>query len=147
MKYILILAFVILSLHAQIDKKEMYAKVKSQSADLYAKPYQCAKKKVAYFSKGDMIEISYCDRYKWCKTKNGFVKKNLLRLPEPLAKQDKKMPEKIEVITPPLVAEVETNATTEVIDELVDVTIVENIGAYEEYFSGDSVKVIFKEKK
>jgi len=147
MKYILILAFVILSLHAQIDEKEMYAKVKSQSADLYAKPYQCAKKKVAYFSKGDMIEISYCDRYKWCKTKNGFVKKNLLRLPEPLAKQDKKMPEKIEVITPPLVAEVETNATTEVIDELVDVTIVENIGAYEEYFSGDSVKVIFKEKK
>jgi len=147
MKYILIFALTVFSLQAQIDEKEMYAKVKSQSADLYARPYQCAKKKVAYFSKGDMIEISYCDKYKWCKTKNGFVKKNLLRLPEPLVKQDKKMPEKIEVITPPVVAEVETNSTTEVITELVDVTIVENIGAYEEYFSDDSAKVVFEEKK
>jgi len=145
MKYILILALTMLSLHAQIDEKEMFAKVKSNSADLYSRPYECSKKKVAYYSKGDMIEIFYCDKYQWCKTTDGFVKKNLLRLPEPLVKQDKKMPQHIEIIEAPVVAEIQTKSTQEL--EVVDVAIDETMGAYEEYFSDDSIKVIFEEKK
>jgi len=92
MKYILLLTLTWLTLSAQIDEKQMYAKVTSTNADLYQKPYECSKKKENFFKKGDMVEVLYCDKYQWCKTKNGFVKKNLLRLPEPLVKQDKKMP-------------------------------------------------------
>lgn len=141
------------SLYANIDEIEMYAQVKSKSADLYHNPYECAKKKVAYFKQGDMIEIEYCNKYRWCKTKKGFVKKDLLRLPEPLRRQDKPMPsavmkpkevkkiQKVELIAGPVIIN-ESNSVAQV----VEIVSEKKLDAYDEYFIDESAKVIFKEK-
>jgi len=92
MKYILILAFMFLSLEAQIENKQMYAKVISNMADLYHIPSEYGEKKVNYFKKGDMLPIEYCDKSSWCKISNGYVQKQLLRIPEPILKNVVKMP-------------------------------------------------------
>lgn len=155
MRYIFLIAVMILSLDAKIEQKEMYAQVKSKSADLYHRPYECAQKKENFFKKGDMIEIEYCNKYRWCKTTNGFVKKDLLRLPEPLRSQDKPLPDArmvprvvkqekaVELIAEPVVVE-QSDAVAEVLH--VEEQEREKLGAYSEYFKDDSAKVIFKEQ-
>ena len=144
----------VLSLYADIDKIQMYAQVKSKSADLYHNPYECAEKKLAYFKKGDMIEIEYCNKYRWCKTTKGFVKKDLLRLPEPLRKQDKPMPssimkprevkpvQRVEIIAEPVIIE-QSNSSAQVVKVVPQK---KKLDAYDEYFKDKSVKVIFKEQ-
>ena len=92
MKYILIFVLLFLSLHAEVEKKQMYAKVLSDVANLYSIPDKNGEKKFNYFKNGDMIPIEYCDKTSWCKTVNGYVEKNLLRIPEPILKNSVVMP-------------------------------------------------------
>lgn len=142
-----------LTLNAQIDEKQMYGKVNAKSIDLYSKPYECSEKKVGYYKKGDMIAIEYCNGYKWCKAENGYVKKDLLRLPKPLLSQNKplvkapvvvkKEVKVVELISEPVVIDV-TDASTKT-QEVVNSVEVKD--AYDEYFSNDSAKVIFTEVK
>lgn len=154
MRYIFLITVIILSLNAEIDRKEMYAQVKSKSADLYHHPYECAQKKENFFKKGDMIEIEYCNKYRWCKTTNGFVKKDLLRLPEPLRSQDKPLPDarmvprvlkkelqRVELIAEPIIVQ-KTNSSEEIAPVIQES---KRLDAYDEYFSEQSAKVIFKE--
>lgn len=155
MKYILLITLMFLTLNAKIDEKQMYAKVNAKSVDLYSKPYECSKKKVGYYKQGDMIAIEYCNGYKWCKAPNGYVKKDLLRLPQPLLSQNKplvksaplvrkKEVKEVELISEPVIIEV-TDANSEV-EEIVNAVEIEK-DAYDEYFSGESAKVIFREVK
>jgi len=92
MKYILTIAFMFLSLGAQIENKQMYAQVTSMEADLYIIPSENGTKKAHYFKKGDMIPIEYCDKSNWCKTPDGYVKKKLLLIPEPILRNVVVMP-------------------------------------------------------
>ncbi len=149
------MVLLLLSLYADIDKIQMYAKVKSKSADLYHHPYECAKKKPAFFKRGDMIKIEYCNKYRWCKTTNGFVKKDLLRLPEPLRKEDRPLPSsimiprkikpvrKVEIIADPVSTQ-QTNSSKKIIE--VVPRLEKKLDAYDEYFQNKSIKVIFKEQ-
>ena len=73
-----------LSLEAKIENKQMYAQVISKVADLYHIPSVNGDKKFNHFKKGDMVPIEYCDRSSWCKTSDGYVKKKLLLIPEPI---------------------------------------------------------------
>lgn len=93
------LAFIFLSLKAQIHNQQMYAKVISASADLYRIPQKNSDKKFNYFKKGDMVPVDYCDRSNWCKVSNGYIHKKLLQLPAPILKNIVTMPKyKIKVI-------------------------------------------------
>ena len=146
---------ILLSLHADIDKIQMYAKVKATSADLYHRPYECSKKKHAFFRRGDMIKIEYCNKYKWCKTTNGFVKKDLLILPEPLRKENYPIPnpimiprkikpvQKVEIIDNPIVTQVSNLSKKRT---QVTTPLKKKLDAYDEYFKNTSTKVIFKEQ-
>ena len=156
MKYIFLMVLVLLSLNADnIDKIQMYAKVKSQTADLYHRPYECAKKKLAFFKRGDMLQIEYCNKYKWCKTTHGFVKKDLLILPEPLRKENYPIPnpimiprkikpvQKVEIIADPV-----SNQQSNLSKKTIKVTppLKKKLDAYDEYFKGSSMRVLFREK-
>ncbi|MBU1657624.1 hypothetical protein KKG72_01050 [bacterium] len=151
MKYLIVLTLMILSLNAQVDKTQVYAHIISQSCDLYNKPYPSSDKKADYFKKGDMVQIYYCDQYQWCKTKNGYLKKDALKIVAPRYEQPI-----IEKETPsPVLESSKENVPKEVTVELVKVTdkIVEqthkqeNVDTHKEYFSLDSAKVIFKDKE
>ena len=155
MKYIFLMMSILLSLHADIDKIQMYAKVKATSADLYHRPYECSKKKHAFFRRGDMIKIEYCNKYKWCKTTHGFVKKDLLILPEPLRKENYPIPnpimiprkikpvQKVEIIAEPVIVQ-ENNESKKIIE--VTPHLEKKLDAYDEYFKESSTKIIFKEQ-
>jgi len=151
MKYVLALVLTVVSLLAQIDKKETYGQVKSKNADLYSKPYECSKKKENYFKKGDVIEIKSCNKYKWCKTKNGYVKKDSLRLPDSFLKQP--APVKVPVQMPKktvapklksLPVLLQANKRAREVTQRMDV---KPLDAYDKYFSEESTKVTFLEKK
>lgn len=138
-----------LSLFAKIEEKQVYATLKAKHADLYQKPYQCAKKKVNYFKKGDRIKIFSCDKYQWCKTEHGFVKKNLLLLPQSFIQKQKKM-QKVELIPSPITPSPMRQSSTDKIQTkaLIKGKIEKQpLDAYDEYFSGESKKVIFQGEK
>jgi len=80
MRIVILVTLLFLSLNAEADRSKLYAYVMSNNTSLYEKPYECAKKKNNYFKKGDRLEIYYCNQYRWCKTKNGYVKRDLLKI-------------------------------------------------------------------
>ncbi len=154
MKFIIFLTLLFLSLNAQIDKTKMYAHVISKSADLYEHPYECAKKKENYFKKGEILQIIYCNQYRWCTVKNGYVKQDLLNIVVPKYMQKspktKIIQKKIENIK--IVEDYKPKMqkpkieVIEVFPAVVEINK-ENLGPYEEYFSPDSKKLIFEKNR
>jgi len=173
MKYIIAL-FIVESLVAQSG---FYAKIKTRNADLYKKPYECSKKKVKYFHKGDNVIIYSCDKYKWCKTNHGYVKKDFLILPQELKRKIKKpyivKKQEIVEVYKPLQKVTSSTAssmtkgeklTTESVQKLPHLNLSDNVvfgrtnrssmkllakpvGEHENYFSGESSKLMYKAKK
>ena len=154
MKHILLFTLTFILMNTQVSAQQMYGKVDHTSIDLYQKPYQCAKKKEDFYKKGDMIEIVSCDRYQWCKTTNGYVKKNLLILPKPLVNQDKLTVEKtfikeekttlfktLQTVKKPV--ETET-IETEIVETPNDLNTTQEVlqSPYDKYFTGDSARVL-----
>ena len=94
MRLFILLFLSIVAIHAQDNTKKIYAKIVAKNATLYQKPYECSKKKVAYYKRGDVIEIEYCNQYRWCKTKHGYLKRDLLSLRTPYIDHTKKIKKK-----------------------------------------------------
>ncbi len=94
MRLFILLFLSIVATQAQDNTKKMYAKIVAKNATLYQKPYECSKKKVAYYKRGDVIEIEYCNQYRWCKTKHGYVKRDLLSVRTPYIDYTKKIKKK-----------------------------------------------------
>lgn len=149
MKYIFLSVVFFLSLFAKAEGEGTYAKLKVEHADLYQKPYQCAKKKADYFKKGDMIEILSCDKYQWCKTEHGYVKQNLLLLPKSFMKQDKKGVKVKDVKLTQTAVKVMPTASLGMKKIYIPKKRIEKkpLDAYDKYFSDESEKLIFKGKK
>ncbi|MBU0721285.1 hypothetical protein KJ877_08080 [bacterium] len=159
MKFVILISLIALSLSAQTDKQRIFGHVVSDNADLYKKPYECSEKRLRYFNKGDVIQIDYCNQYKWCKTKNGYVKKDLLRLnvpkfETPMVKEDLTLKDNNTTFVQNTSVEKENNTSFH-----EDITIIEvtnqtdtvhsvhtiNASVYDEYFSPESAKIVFKD--
>jgi hypothetical protein len=137
MKILLIVSALILVLGVKASADDIKAKVVSKSATLYQKPYECAKKKRGYFKEGDIIPIIYCNQYRWCKTKHGYVKKDLLKI-----SGEKKEPAKREIESKKIVKRSETDMKTiRLIPYNKIHKRVRHLTPYEEYFRPSSVKV------
>lgn len=83
MKFFFLIVLIFISLNAQTAKKRITATVISKYASIYQKPYECSAKKTNYFKCGDKIYIDYCNQYRWCKTKHGYIKRDKLSITTP----------------------------------------------------------------
>jgi hypothetical protein len=53
--------------------------VNAKSIDLYRLPFETSQKRASYYPRGTILHVSACNRYGWCKVKNGYVKQHLLK--------------------------------------------------------------------
>lgn len=64
------------------------ATVNYSAIDLYRYPAQEAARKPAYLPRATVIPLYACDRYGWCRTDAGYVKRHLLLLKESIGMRE-----------------------------------------------------------
>ncbi len=76
MKFFLFILIISAELFSATAVKTM---VNAKSIDLYRLPFETSQKRSAYYKKGDILHVSACNKYGWCKSEHGYVKKHLLK--------------------------------------------------------------------
>jgi hypothetical protein len=80
MKFLLLINLLLLSLFAKDYKYNIKATVVTHNASIYIQPNEYAQKKENYFKRGDIIGVAYCNKFRWCKIKNGYIKQDVLNI-------------------------------------------------------------------
>lgn len=93
MKFFFLIVLVFIALDAKTSGKRITATVVAKNATLFQKPYECSAKKVNYYKRGDRVVIDYCNQYRWCKTKYGYIKRDKLsiKLPQTIQQPPKQV--------------------------------------------------------
>jgi len=80
MKFLLLINILLLSLIAKDYKYNIKAKVVTHNASIYIQPNEYTQKKENYFKRGDIVGVAYCNKFRWCKIKNGYIKQDVLNI-------------------------------------------------------------------
>ncbi len=83
----------ILAISAQLlSYQTVKAVVNAKSIDLYRLPFQTSQKHVSHYKHGQVLHVSACNKYGWCKVENGYVKKHLLKFYNAKRYRNKNLP-------------------------------------------------------
>jgi hypothetical protein len=74
-----ILIFILLIGSQLFSSSTIKTVVNAKSIDLYRLPFETSEKRNSYYKRGAVLHVSACNRYGWCKVKNGYVKRHLLK--------------------------------------------------------------------
>jgi len=80
MKFLLLINILLLSLLAKNYTYSINAKVIAKHASIYSQANENSMRKNNYFKQGNNVKVAYCNKYRWCKIRNGYIKQDLLNI-------------------------------------------------------------------